>query len=335
MTDVGPTAVTDGALPWLRCEAVQAELGALEEQIASAVADEDPELGALASALTSRGGKRLRPALALLAARFGEGGSRADVARVAVAVELMHTATLYHDDIVDRAGSRRGAPAVHVDAGVLEAMTGGTYLSARAIELAATVGADASRLLGDTMLELCNGQLRELELAFDLEANPESYVRIISQKTASAFELACRLGAMAAGASTETVARLGRYGRQLGLAFQIADDSLDLVGTPPGPENGTRPDWVEGRYGLPLLLVLASDGPASDELRAVLQRDTVEHADVERVSMILRAAGAVPIALNIAREIAEEARRALAPLPDGPARDSLMSLALFAVVRAA
>ncbi len=319
-------------MPWLSCERTARALEGLEGRLAAAAGDEHAALANVATALIRRGGKRIRPALVFLAATFGERGDGVQP-DLAACVELIHTAALYHDDVVDRAPARRGAPSAQSQAGVAEAMVAGAYLSARAIEIAALAGDAANRMVSTALLELCKGELQELEHAYDLELSPRLHLEILNRKTGSMFALPCRLGATVAGAHPATVAALTAYGRELGLAFQIADDALDFVGDERTVGKSVHSDLPDGRYSLPVLLTLRSGGPHADELRAILLRDVLSPEEVNRAQELVHDSNSFAVALGVARERAEAARRAAADLPEGPARASLRALALYAVMR--
>ncbi|WP_248963424.1 polyprenyl synthetase family protein [Sphaerisporangium perillae] len=212
----------------------------------------DPFLTTVATHLLAAGGKRLRPALVLLAARFGD-HDHPHVVRAAAAVELMHVASLYHDDVMDEAPTRRGVPSVNARWSNRVAILAGDYLVARASELAAPLGADAVEEQARMLTRLVTGQLRETVEA-GRHPDPERYyMSVIADKTAALFTLATRLGARASGAPAGTATALGAYGEALGIAFQLSDDLLDLAEPTARTGKPANADLREGVATLPVL----------------------------------------------------------------------------------
>ncbi|WP_424531209.1 polyprenyl synthetase family protein [Sphaerisporangium viridialbum] len=305
----------------------------------------DPFLTTVATHLLAAGGKRVRPALVLLAARFGEHPDNPAVVRAAAAVELMHVASLYHDDVMDEAATRRGVPSVNARWGNRVAILAGDYLVAKAAELAAPLGAPAMEELARMLTRLVTGQLRET-VGADRHADPERYyMSVIADKTAALFTLAARLGAHASGADAEVRAALGAYGEALGIAFQLSDDVLDL--TQPSARAGkpANADLRQGVATLPVLRALrarrrrpgrpggepvpADREPArvrkdSARLRRMLASGPITDADDLTVAarLVRRSPGFTQTRAEV-EHYANQARRALLRLPPSPARDTL------------
>jgi heptaprenyl diphosphate synthase len=319
---------------WLVSERTRGALGMLDATLLAAVRPSDVQFRAMTSQLLQRGGKRLRPALVLLAGEFGDFFPRR-LLRGAAAVELLHIASLYHDDVMDRASTRRGGASANARWGNAAAVLAGTHLFARAAGLVAEMGGDATSLAAAAIDRLCAGQLSEMESAFDAGLTEAEHLDIIDRKTASLFELPCRLGAHLAGCTESTVEALGAYGRSLGVAFQLADDALDFLGDP--DELGKDPgvDLPKGVYSLPVIRVLGDSGPRGERLRAVLGRLRPTPRELAEAVELVRASGAVENALVLAEERAGLAVAALSELPSGPARASLEGLAAHAVRRTA
>ena len=325
------------ALPegdWLASERARAALGMLDATLRSVLRPRDVQFRVMVSHLLQRGGKRLRPALVLLAGEFGEFVPRR-LLRGAAAVELLHIASLYHDDVMDRAGSRRGGDSVNARWGNAAAVLAGTYLFARAAGLIGEMGAEPTRLTAAAIDGLCTGQLSEMESAFDTGLTEEEHLEVIERKTASLFELPCRLGAYLAGCSEKTVESLGAYGRHLGVAFQLADDALDFLGDPDTLGKDPRADLPKGVYSLPVLHVLRSPSPGGERLRDLLGRLRPTLGELDEAVELVRASGAVEEALALAQKRAGLAVRALSTLPEDAPRVSLQELAAFAVKRRA
>lgn len=277
-----------------------------------------------ATHLTKAGGKRLRPALLLLASRLGSGPNRS-VYLIAAAVELTHMATLYHDDVIDDADLRRGVPSANEKWGNTVAILSGDYLFARASVLAAEVGGEIPRLLSRSIAEVIQGQVRELEASFDTRRTQEHYLATIKGKTASLLEATTRVGAVLGDCESGVVDALAEFGLSFGFAFQIADDLLDLaatredLGKPPGT------DLRDGVYTLPVILALSSNGSLASRL--------APNPDVKEVLEDVTSTGAFGKALAMAEEYGERAMAALARAPAGPARDALERLTRLIVER--
>jgi len=276
------------------------------------------------------GGKFLRARLVLLAHfHAGETGGRTDLARArraALAIELAHLGTLYHDDVVDRSPMRRGIPAVHVRLGVRAAALGGAHLLCLANALAAELPEPLGRRWGQAALHVANGQLRETEFSGDLDLDPEVYVRTAAHKTATLFELAASFGSLLGEAPQREQRNLLRFARHLGIAFQLFDDLYDFTTQsdhhrPPGN------DLRERVYTLPVLYGVR-DPYAASSLRSLLRDDgqPLDEARVRRAQEILVSCGAFDRAFRRAADEREAAALALDDLHPSPAGEGLASL---------
>ena len=238
------TAVLDASSRWL-----PARLGEVEEQLREAVAGHGELLGADAAATLAAGGKRLRPMLVLLCA--GEPGGAASV-RAATAIELVHMATLVHDDVIDEAPLRRGHPTVAASSGRDRAVATGDLLFSRAFALLADAGdARSVELLAAASVALAQGELAQRHDAFDLTVSEQRYLDRCRLKTATLFECACLLGA--------DEERLRQFGTGIGLAFQLLDDVLDVAGPPERTGKARGTDLLDGTVTLPLIDAIAVD----------------------------------------------------------------------------
>jgi geranylgeranyl pyrophosphate synthase len=281
----------------------------LEARLAELARSHGAVLAEHAGATIAAGGKRLRPLLVFVAAG-PEPGDADGVLRAAVAVELVHSATLVHDDVLDAAPLRRGRPTVVATAGRAMATATGDLLFSRAFaELAVGGSAEAVRILSDASSALAQGELLQREDAWDATITRERYDRRCDLKTARLFEAACRLGARS-GAGAEDV--LGRFGRSIGLAFQLLDDVLDVSGPAErtGKHRGT--DLLDGTVTLPLILARERD----PELARVDLRGVRTPAQAERVCDAIAATGALEAARAEALEMVEAAKAALPALPE-------------------
>src|SRR3989442_11018903 len=208
------------------------DLSRVESALRASVETDDPFLTDVATHLIGAGGKRLRPVLALCAGCAG--GARpapTDVVTGAVAIELVHLGSLYHDDVIDEATTRRGVESVNARWSNIVAILAGDYLLARASSLAASLGVEVAAVLAATIGELCQGQVLELQRLFDVDRDEAAYFGSIAGKTASLMATACRIGAIVGGLDRPAVEGLTEYGRHVGMIFQIVDDVLDLHAT--------------------------------------------------------------------------------------------------------
>jgi geranylgeranyl pyrophosphate synthase len=281
--------------------------------------------------LIDAGGKRFRPLFTLLAAQFGDGEAE-DVITAAAAVELIHLATLYHDDVMDEAPMRRGAASANARWHNSVAILAGDYLFAHASRLVAGLGPDAVRITAETFAELVTGQMRETVGTADGVDPVAHYLRVVGEKTGSLIATAGRFGAMFAGAPADQVAALSRYGKHIGVAFQISDDVIDIAS--PAGESGKTPgtDLREGVRTLPMLYALAGD---CGRLAELLAGPITDDALVDEALALLRESSGLARTRHKLAEVADAARAELATLPRTAATEALESLTHFVVERSA
>jgi heptaprenyl diphosphate synthase len=323
--------VADAAL----AESVRVGLAAVESRLREAVQQNDRLADDASRHLVEAGGKRVRPMLTLLAAHLGD-GDRAEVVEAAVVVELTHLATLYHDDVMDSAPVRRGAPAAHQVWGNTVAILTGDLLFARASRIVADLGPDAVRIQASTFERLCLGQMHETVGPRPGEDAVEHYLQVLGDKTGSLIATAGRFGAMFAGCSDEVINVMVRYGELVGVAFQLADDVIDLASA--GVDSGKTPgtDLREGVPTLPVLLVrraAASGDSAAAAVVAMLDADLTDDARLAEAVVVLSEHPATAAARDEAARWAQNAILALAPLADGPAKQALRQFAEAVVDR--
>jgi heptaprenyl diphosphate synthase len=272
--------------------------------------------------LLKAGGKRLRPRLALLGAEFGEQDSP-KVIDAAVITELIHAGTLHHDDVMDEATVRHGVPTANALWGNNLAVLVGDLMLARAAELGAELGLASLRLQASTLGRLVRGQLME---SVRPKEDPMAHcLAVMADKSASLFAMSVQLGAQVAGAPDWVCAALGRYGEHLGIAFQLADDVLDICATESGKNPGT--DLRAGVTTVPVLHALSADDSIANRLRVILVTGAVTDPDLhaEALDLLRRSCGPARTRAD-ARDHAEKARAELATLPAIPARESLTEL---------
>ena len=298
------------------------ELGKADELMAEAVQH-----------LFQAGCKRFRPLFTVLSASLGPRPDDPDVAIAGAVIELVHLATLYHDDVMDEAQMRRGAPSANARWGNNIAILAGDYLFATASRLVSRLGPDAVRVIADTFAQLVTGQMRETRGAAEHVDSVDHYLKVVYEKTACLIAASGRFGATFSGADAEQVERLHRLGGIVGTAFQISDDIIDIDSDP--DESGKVPgtDLREGVHTLPVLYALRESGPDSDRLRELLATPVEREEDVaEALTLLRRSAGMVRAKETVA-EYAAQARDELASLPAGPGRDALATLVDYTVNR--
>ena len=281
------------------------DLSRVEHALRTAVTAEDPFLTEVAGHLVQAGGKRLRPALVLATALTAVPDVTERVVLGGVSVELVHLGSLYHDDVMDEAEVRRGVPSVNARWGNLVAILAGDFLLARASEIAAGLGTEVAALLAATIGRLCEGQIGELQTAFNVDRTEESYLAAISGKTATLMSTSCRVGALVAGLPRAEVDAITALGRAFGMVFQIVDDILDLVGTDDELGKPSGHDMVEGVYTLPVIRALRAP-TVGEELRALLGTP-LGPPERDKARAMVRASGGIEAAAGVARRYADEA----------------------------
>ncbi|RCG20804.1 polyprenyl synthetase family protein [Streptomyces diacarni] len=336
MTVVGPFGLS------VRDQALEADtlsgLAAVEEGLIEATKSDVPFITGAAQHLVRAGGKRFRPLLVMLGAQFGDPHAPG-VVPSAVVVELTHLATLYHDDVMDEADVRRGVPSANANWDNSVAVLTGDFLFSRASHILADLGPEAVRIQAEAFERLVTGQI--LETAGPAEGHDaiDHYLEVIAGKTGSLIAVAGRFGAMMSGADERTVSVLTQYGERVGVAFQLADDVLDIASDE--HESGKTPgtDLREGIATLPVLYVRARaarpEASREDrELCALLDGDLSDDARLADALARLRAHPALEQARRTTVRYADEAREMLAPLPDNAAKEALAALCTAVVDRA-
>jgi heptaprenyl diphosphate synthase len=303
-------------------------LGLVEDGLRAAAQATHDVLAEASAHLTEAGGKRFRPTLVLLAAQFGDPRD-ARIVPAAVAVELTHLATLYHDDVMDEAVVRRGSASANSRWGNTVAILTGDFLFARASQILADLGPEAIRIQAETFSRLVTGQIAETVGCRPGTDPLEHYLSVVTEKTASLIATAGQFGALFSGASASVTARI-----TLGVAFQLSDDILDVASA--SSQSGKTPgtDLREGVRTLPMLHALRSAGPADARLVELLSMgeltDPAQHAEALG---LLRAHPAMGMARSDTKRWAEQARAEILQLPDVPARAAFEALCEFVVER--
>ena len=284
--------------------------------------------------LVAAGGKRLRPLLTLISSHYGD-PTRKEVIPAAVVCELTHLATLYHDDVMDEAPLRRGVESANNRWGNTIAILTGDYLFSKASDLLADLGPEAVRLQARTFERLVIGQIMETQGPQNGEDPLAHYLRVVGDKTGSLIATSARFGALLSGAPRETVETLTKFGEQIGIAFQLADDVIDIASE--SNQSGKTPgtDLREGVPTLVTLNVMASTNPEDAELKRLLSAPIHDEAEVAQVLRALRTHEGLQQARQQLGNIAKDARLALGPLPLNAATSALFSLCVAVVDRSA
>jgi heptaprenyl diphosphate synthase len=308
-------------------------VGRVEECISSELRGADDLMTEAVLHLFEAGGKRFRPLFTVLSAHVGPDPENWEVTVAGAVIELVHLATLYHDDVMDEAQMRRGAPSANARWGNNIAILAGDYLFATASRLVSRLGPDAVRIVAETFAQLVTGQMRETKGNPDSNDAVSHYLKVVSEKTACLIAAAGRFGGTYSGANDDQTERLGRIGGIVGTVFQISDDIIDIASDP--DESGKLPgtDLREGVHTLPVLYALRETGPDADRLRELLTGPVTDDAEVAEALALLRASGGIAAAKDTVAQYAAQARAELAGLPDVPGTRALASLVDYTVNR--
>jgi len=304
----------------------------VEELLNSHIEGDYPLVIETSRHLVQAGGKRLRPLLTLLGAQFGDPKS-AGIIEAAAVVELTHLATLYHDDVMDEAPLRRGVESANERWGNTVAILTGDYLFAKASDLLADLGPEAVRLQARTFERLVIGQISETQGSTAGLSLLDHYLKVVADKTGSLIATSARFGAMLAGAKSEDIEALTRFGEKIGVVFQLADDVIDVESE--STESGKTPgtDLREGVPTLVTLFILTSDDPADAELKKILEAPITDEAVVAQTLKALRSHSSLTQAKALLNEYAADAAKEIAGLPDNAAKRALLELCDAIVTR--
>jgi len=322
---------SDSTLKQLRA-LIGGDMAAVDLRLQASLQSEVVLINQLGSYIIGGGGKRLRPALSLLAARaLGYGGQRH--VEVAAIIELVHTATLLHDDVVDDSRLRRGRETANSLWGNEASVLVGDFLYSRAFQMMVTLSdLRVLEIMADATNIIAEGEVMQLANCHDPDISEQRYLDTIRYKTARLFEAAAQLGVVVAGGSLELQQALAAYGRHLGTAFQLVDDALDYQSDSATLGKNLGDDLAEGKPTLPLLYALWNGSVAESELI----RTAIEQGGREQLPQIraaIESTGAITYTLALAEREAAEADAALVSLPSSDFRDVLSGLARFAVQR--
>jgi heptaprenyl diphosphate synthase len=318
-------------------ESLASEMQLVEDHLRTAIEGDYPYAVETSRHLIDAGGKRIRPLLTLLAAHFGSDReiNLQKIIKAAIVCELTHVATLYHDDVMDEAPRRRGVDSANAKWGNNIAILTGDYIFAKTSLILADLGPEAVRLQAKTFERLVIGQINETKGSSGGEVNLDYYLKVIADKTASLLSASARFGALFSGASSEVIETLSRYGEEMGLVFQLADDILDIQSSSSesGKTQGT--DLKEGVPTLVTLLILDGTVPASDDLKTRLSAPINDESVLSSTLLELRTHPALRAAEEIVDSKAKYAISLLNSLPNGVAKEALINLTQSVINRSA
>ena len=311
---------------------VREGLKLVDQEIAEIAQVEFPILGSLLEYVLSSKGKRIRPAVVLLAGGFGTNPTER-LFKLGAAIELMHTATLIHDDFVDDSKVRRGMSSLHSLVPTRAAVLVGDYVFATAAELCTrTHSHRAMRSFGQTLMAICDGELRQMYSRAEPDFSRETYFKKIGSKTASLLSTAAETGAIVSEADEYTVAKLRECGYNLGLAFQIVDDVLDFTGDENDMGKPVGSDLLQGNITLPAILLAEAD-VGVELLNGVIERPESREELAPELVRLVRESSAVVEANGQAEHFSRRAQEALSNLPDNHYKESLLHLSEYVLRR--
>jgi len=310
------------------------ELALVEQRIRETVVSEEPLLTDIATYVIAAGGKRIRPTVTLLSFKALGGKDIHQAVDLAAALELIHSATLIHDDINDGGEMRRGRPAAYKKFGLQNALVTGDFLFVKAFGIGGKFDPDIVELTANACAALAEGEIRQKRHAFDTSVTKDEYVDIIRRKTALPIMAGAKIAGLLAGARLEDVEAVGDFGLYLGIAFQIVDDILDVIGDDARLGKPAGTDIKEGNVTLPAIHAL-NDGLRVDkaELARILRKTRKDDGELESALAVLRTSGAVDKAWADARHFGELAKQAIAPLPPSEAKVNMLRLVDFVLTR--
>lgn len=311
-------------------EAIARELREVDRTISRAVEADEDTLSRITEHLVGSGGKRIRPALVLLSYLAANGGKIRSIVPAAAAVEVIHTATLIHDDISDKSEMRRGRPSAHVSFGVARSLIAADYMMTAAFGLVSQYGIEPIRAINRACMDMAIGEIHDLRQTANAKLTETEYFDIIDRKTGSLMEAGVKIGVMLAGASHEDMGRFAAYGRNLGVAFQVIDDTLDISAKAAALGKPVGKDMREGKVTLPVIFALkVLKGKERKELAEVVGalHGVPTQKQVKRALVLVRKTGAEAHCRGVARKYTQRAKRALRGLPPS---DSLKELLRFA-----
>lgn len=312
---------------WKKDTDIYRELGEVEKEIHKALKTRQKTLTKGVEELLKAGGKRLRPALVILSSQFGD-YNRKQIVPLAAGIEILHMATLVHDDIIDDADIRRGVPTTQAKWGKDMAVFTGDFLLTRAFSLITqNVEFENMHKLSNVMKAICEGEIDQYEFRFDLDTNVNDYLKRIGRKTALLFSLSCRVGAEESKCGQRDTWNLWQFGKNLGMAFQIVDDLLDFSGDVGTVGKPLLADFANGVFTLPIIYT-ARDSTYREKLQEIVDRDEYSREELKYVQSLVYESGGMDYSQNLAQRYIDKAMNNFDGLPNIPARDFLKDLVI-------
>lgn len=309
---------------------LKGDLDKIEQELNETIQAEHPILREASTQLLQAGGKRIRPVFVLLSGKFGD----YDIDRmkyVAVSLELIHMASLVHDDVIDNAELRRGEPTIKAKWDNRIAMYTGDYIFARSLECLSQIEEPrAHRILSETIVEVCIGEIEQIKDKFNWDQNLRTYLRRIRRKTALLIAVSCRLGAVAANASLDVERALFKYGYYVGMSYQIIDDVLDFTSTEKELGKPAGGDLLQGNITLPIIYATQENQLFKKELEDMFaQPEKVTKENMEIVINKIKKSNAISKSLELSDRYLQKAFDALEQLPDQKSKQTFMSIAKY------
>jgi len=308
------------------------DLAYVEKELQRYAASSTTVLGESSCRLIHAGGKRLRPAFVLLAGKFFQDDLER-IRQLAVAIELIHMATLVHDDVIDNASIRRGLPTIRVEWGDPLALYTGDYLFAQALSIIANyANKQISCYLAEISLKMCEGELEQIESIGRIDIGIRTYLQRIKRKTALLISACCWMGGVVGGASSDQARNLKKFGYYLGMAFQITDDLLDFVSTEQALGKPVGSDLRQGIITIPVIYALR-DQDVGNKLRRLLMKNHKDESDWEEAFGLIKTSGALQLSQQLCNRYLDKARGELFHLPDLPPRRVMAAITDFIGIR--
>lgn len=316
--------------PWHSC--ISEELSQLETLMERSLDSENPELTEMCRYVVGAGGKRLRPSMCILA-YYACGGKDPRVPiSIGAGFEIIHSATLVHDDINDQGEVRRGRKTLHRQYSISKAIIAGDFMFAMGFRLLAEAAPHIVNYIVDASAAMGAGEFVQKDFEHKASVTEEDYLRIIDHKTAKLFEASVKSGAAVAGADASTIDVLGRYAQRVGTAFQIVDDTLDVTGDPHKTGKAVGTDLIEGKPTLPVIYAMR-DPEIGAEIRGIFEKEAPTEDDVIEALHMIQRTDAVSRCLELARRYAQEAAGFLDQIPASRFRDAFLDVTDYVVSR--
>lgn len=305
---------------------LNSDINIIEKSLEDTVLGESPLLQQASLHLLQAGGKRIRPVFVLLAGKFGDYNINV-IKDVAVALELIHMASLVHDDVIDDAELRRGRPTIKSKWDNRFAMYSGDYIFAKGLELMTNIQDPvAHKILSKTLVELCIGEIEQIKDKYRFDQNLRDYLLRIKRKTALLIAASCQLGAVAAGVEEEIHQKLYRFGYYVGMSFQITDDVLDFTGTEKELGKPAGGDLLQGNITLPVLFAMENEFLRSEIVKV---HENMSHNDIQNVINLIKESDAIEKSLEISDRYLQKALMVLESLPNNRAKKTLRDIAHY------